>query len=111
MDDRWGMTCTEDCMCACASVYKLLTRLLLATASPALLPRGFKESEAIWALSSFCGTKEEKICLGKTTSARKEGELRCAIGKEGVGCMKRWDEEEGGREDGIACKLSLSSCA
>lgn len=81
-------------------IYKLLISLLLATARSASLPvmsdsdtlsRGVGESDEydMRAMSSFCGSEEENICLGKGE------ELSCTIGREGVGCMRRRDEREG----------------
>lgn len=85
------------------SEYKLINCLLL-TAVRSLL-RGFRESEEedIWAISSFCGSEEEKICLGKVSSAKKVEELCNNMGKEGVGCMKRRDESGGIRRDVVGC--------
>lgn len=87
------------------SEYKLINCLLL-TAVRSLL-RGFRESEEeeILAISSFCGSEEEKI-----SSAKKAEELCNNMGKEGVGCMKRRDESGGIRRDVVGWKVDVSNC-
>lgn len=107
-EEIWEKTEGEEI--ANVPVYTLINCLLVTAARS--MPRGFRESEEhdIRAISSFCGSDEGKISLGKVSSAGEAGEPCCNRGKKGVGSMKGIDERLGIRRDGAGWEVDVSNC-